>query len=196
METIPSSEVFFKSLGPVALEGKTDTEELFEVYWTGGAEYDAIRRSLTPISAPGDGISGFASMDSYGAPRLRLNAARACHAILLSARHLVATLHATRAMAAAKAAMVVVVYLTIAAGMVWSRADTKQPAIRENPPAAKPIETPSTLTAEEGISDSSQPAGMASLSENITAIPDQPVKSAEPLIPPDIEPPPQMDGQT
>ncbi len=189
METIPDSEVFFKSLGPVPLEGKTDTEELFEVYWTGGAEYDAIRRSLTPISAPGDSISGFASMDSYGPPRLRLNATDACHAIILSARRLVATLHATRAMAAAKTAMVVVVFLTVAAGMVWSRADTKQPAVHENLPAAKPIETPSTLTAEEGTSDSSQPAGIASLPETVTAIPDQPVKSAEPLIPPDTEPP-------
>src|SRR4051812_17126348 len=129
MEAIPSSEVFFKSLGEVALDGKTDAEELFEVYWTEAVEYDAIRRSLTPISAPDQRDSRFITIFGYSAPQMRGTAVRAFDAVHLWCRRFVTKLHATQGIAVAKTAMVVAVYLTIAAGMVWSRADTKQPAI-------------------------------------------------------------------
>jgi formylglycine-generating enzyme required for sulfatase activity/class 3 adenylate cyclase len=177
METIPSSEVFFKSLGEVALEGKTDSEELFEVYWTEAVEYDAIRRSLTPIPVHGGRDSGFISIFGYSAPRMRGTAVRAFDAVHLWARRLVTRLHATQGIAVVKAAMVIAVYLTIAAGMVWSRADTKQPAIPPSVPASKPaetpletaIETPPAALAENEVSNFTPSAETDGTSENISA---------------------------
>jgi formylglycine-generating enzyme required for sulfatase activity/class 3 adenylate cyclase len=186
MEAIPSSEVFFKSLGDVTLEGKTDAEELFEVYWTEAVEYDAIRRSLTPIPAPEDRVSGFASMIGYGAMRLRMNAARLFHRVHLSTRRLVAELHETPAIAFAKAALVVGLYLTIAAGMVWSRADTKQPVIPTSVPTPKPseipIESPPAVTADNEISDSAQPVDTAGASEPRNAVSDRVENSPDSVV--------------
>jgi formylglycine-generating enzyme required for sulfatase activity/class 3 adenylate cyclase len=196
METIPSSEVFFKSLGEVALEGKVDAEELFEVYWTEAVEYDAIRRNLTPISAPDDSISGFASMFGYGTSRVFQNAVRLFDRAHLSARRNVVKLHATQGIAVAKAAMVIAVYLTIAAGMVWSRADTKQPAIPSSVPAPKPVETsieaanetPPADTAENEISNSAASVDAITLSENTSALPDRVQDPVEPAAAAVVEP--------
>jgi formylglycine-generating enzyme required for sulfatase activity len=200
MEAIPSSEVFFKSLGEVALEGKVDAEELFEVYWTEAVEYDAIRRSLTPISAPGGRDSGFISIFGYNAPRMRGTAVRAFDAVHLWARRLVTKLHATQGIAVAKAAMVIAVYLTIAAGMVWSRADTKQLAISPSVQAPKPVETPIEAaietppadTAENETSNAaaSMDAIAIALSENAGALPDRVQGPVEPVVAAVIEPMP------
>jgi formylglycine-generating enzyme required for sulfatase activity/class 3 adenylate cyclase len=197
MEAIPSSEVFFKSLGEVTLEGKADAEELFEVYWTEAVEYDAIRRSLTPISAPEDRVTGFASIVGYSAPRLSVNAARVFDAVRLWTRSLVAKLHATQVIAVAKAAMVVAIYLTIAAGMVWSRADTKQPALPPIVPPSKPadtpienvIETPPAITTETAISNFAPSAETAGVSENISIGKDRAQSPIELGVAPVIEAP-------
>jgi formylglycine-generating enzyme required for sulfatase activity/class 3 adenylate cyclase len=196
MEAIPSSEVFFKSLGEVALEGKADAEELFEVYWTEAVEYDAIRRSLTPISAPDDRVSGFASIVVYSASRLRVQAARVFDGVHLWAGRLVAKRHAAQAIAVAKTAMVVAIYLTIAAGMVWSRADTKQPPIPLIVPASKPadapletvIETPPVVTTESEISNSASLAETDIASGNISAGTDRVYGPIEPAAAAVVEP--------
>ena len=172
METIPSSEVFFKSLGEVALEGKADAEELFEVYWTEAVEYDAIRRSLTPNSTLPDPTSGFASLVGYGRSRLFLAVMRVFDRIHLSARRIVARLHATKGIAVAKAAMVVAVYLTIAAGMVWSRADTKQPAIPPSVQAPKPVETPTETAIENPPDDTANEISSSATSAAAVALPE------------------------
>jgi len=204
MEAIPSSEVFFKSLGEVTLEGKADAEQLFEVYWTEAVEYDAIRRSVTPLSAPDEPVTGFAAVAgySYNAPRLRVNAARVFDAVLLWTKHLVAKLHATQVIAIAKAALVVGIYLTIAAGMVWSRADTKQPAIPPRVTAAKPaeppietlietaIETPPAVTTETPIRNSVRSPETVGITENIKAGPDRAQSPVEPAVAAPLESPP------
>jgi formylglycine-generating enzyme required for sulfatase activity/class 3 adenylate cyclase len=200
MEAIPSSEVFFKSLGEVTLEGKADTEELFEVYWTEAVEYDAIRRSLTPLSAPDDPVTGFASVvgHSHNAPRSHVNAARVFDAAHLWTKDVVAKLHATPLIAVAKAAMVVGIYLTIAAGLVWSRADTKQPAIPPRAPAAKPseapiepvIETPPAVTTETAISNSVHTPEAVVVTENIKGGTDRAPSPVEPAVAAVVESPP------
>jgi len=204
MEAIPSSEVFFKSLGDVPLEGKADAEELFEVYWTEAVEYDAIRCSLTPLSAPDEPVTGFALVvgHSYNAPRLRVNAARVFDTFHSWTKHLVAQLHATPVIGIGKAAMVVGIYLTIAAGMVWSRADTKQPAIPQRVPASKPakapietvIEDPPAVPTETAISNSVPSPETDSVSENVRGGADRVHSAVEPAIAAVVEPP-TMDRQ-
>ncbi|HET9130234.1 MAG TPA: adenylate/guanylate cyclase domain-containing protein, partial [Terriglobia bacterium] len=142
MEGIPASEVFFKSLGDVALDGKSDAEELFEVYWTEAVEYDAIRRVLTPISDSDDRESGLVSFIRDGATRAYIKATRKLQWVDFSAGRIVTKLHATPAIAFLKAAAVVGIYLTIAAGMVWSRADTRRPSISSSATITQPAETP------------------------------------------------------
>jgi formylglycine-generating enzyme required for sulfatase activity/class 3 adenylate cyclase len=196
MEAIPASEVFFKSLGEVALDGKSDAEELFEVYWTEAVEYDAIRRILTPMSDSGDRASGFVSAVGHGISQLYVSASRALQWLDFSAGRLVMKLHATSAVAFVKAAMVVAVYLTIAAGMVWSRADTKQPAIAPAVPVANPLETPveaviaspPVAVEETETSNAAPSADGNALTENSSLIPDPVQPPVEQVVAAVIEP--------
>jgi formylglycine-generating enzyme required for sulfatase activity/class 3 adenylate cyclase len=195
MEAIPASEVFFKSLGEVALDGKSDAEELFEVYWTEAVEYDAIRRILTPMSASGDRASGFVAFVRHGMTRLYVKASRALQRLDFLAGRVVTKLHATSAVAFVKAAMVGAIYVTIAAGMVWSRADTKRPAIL-SVPLTQPVETPvkaviepPPATAEEvEIANAGPSADGNALAESTSPISDRVQRPVEPIIAAVVEP--------
>jgi formylglycine-generating enzyme required for sulfatase activity len=108
---------------------------------------------------------------------MRGTAVRAFDAVHLWCRRFVTKLHATQGIAVAKAVLVVSVYLTIAAGMVWSRADTKLPAIPASMPAPKPadtsldmvIETPPVIVTESEISTPASSTETDVTSGNINA---------------------------
>jgi len=185
MESIPSTDVFFKSLGQINLDGKSEPEELFEAYWTDAKEYDAIRSTFPTSSTSTDVVSLRAQIGNSVARWLRMYAVRAYYEIRLWSRRFVSTLHATRGMAAVKTAMVVALYLAIAAGMVSGRADTKLPAIPDKTPAPPAAETPSAepppaVADENAISDKTDP--IATALPEATPIPERVENLPEPAI--------------
>jgi len=139
VESIPAREVFFKSLGPVSLEGKIDAEEIFEAYWADGAIYDAIRSSFTAFSAPVGAESRGILNDDTAIFQMRLKVLRAFYAIRLASGQFIAKVHATPVLSVAKTTLALTVYAAIAAGIVSGRADTKQPSIPEAPPPQKTV---------------------------------------------------------
>jgi len=188
VESIPGTEVSFKSLGLMPLDGKADAEELFEVYWADTDVYDMIRSSFSAFSAPVDGESRGVTIHEFLMSRMRLKALRALHAVRHWPGQFVKKLHETRAITAAKPALAFTVYAVIAAGIVSGRADTRRPPVPENIPAQHPAEVRGALTAEMVFRDAPVQVFEASLAGPIATAPDE-VASAAPPAPPAIASP-------
>jgi formylglycine-generating enzyme required for sulfatase activity/class 3 adenylate cyclase len=143
-QSIPASEILFKSIGRVNLEGKTEADELFEVIWTETDAYDGLRSSLTPPALPNVAVSVEAQPPIREVKRIpvtKLMRMEDAERIITVRLGLLAFAMRKSGFAPVlKTVGVFLSYLLISAGMVVGRADTRSPTVRETPGATKPVE--------------------------------------------------------
>ena len=173
-ESIPTTEISFKSLGIVSLEGKSEGEELFEVIWTETDVYDAIRGNLMD-SYPQEAATqmGMRPSKSESRPDIEVPATtgmkfsnRALALATLPGR-LATAIRKSASTPIAKTAAVFGGYLLISAGIVVSRTDSRPLSVRENFAAAiAPEASRFTKVETEGESSSLQPITASTAEEN------------------------------